>query len=208
MEKFTTVTAVAAPIMRVNIDTDIIIPSREMKRVSKKGLSNGLFAGWRYSTQDAREKNPEFILNQPQYLGTQILITGENFGCGSSREHAVWALAEYGIRAIIAPSFSAIFRSNCIQNGLLPVILPASEVAALATLAVGGSMGIFTIDLLEQTITDPQKTIHHFNISPNQRQTLLDGLDPIDRTLTMKDAIENYEAAHLKEQPWLHLGNP
>lgn len=206
MEKFSVVTAIAAPLMRVNIDTDIIIPSREMKRVSKKGLSNGLFAGWRYTDIDERVANPEFVLNQPAYLGTQIIIAGENFGCGSSREHAVWALAEYGIRAVIAPSFSAIFYSNCIQNGVLPVTLPAVEVSALAKQAAGGSSGIFTIDLLAQQITDPTGHTHAFKISANHRQTLLDGLDPIDRTLTLKASIEDFEQKHYAGNAWAKLG--
>lgn len=191
--------------MRVNIDTDIIIPSREMKRVSKKGLSNGLFAGWRYLDIDARTPDPAFVLNKPAYLGTQLLITGENFGCGSSREHAVWALTEYGIRAVIAPSFSAIFQGNCIQNGVLPIVLPAQEVADLAKLAVGGSGGIFTIDLPRQKIIDPTGQIHDFEISPNQRQALLDGLDPIDRTLALKDRIEQFEAHRFATHPWAKL---
>lgn len=206
VEKFSVITAIAAPLMRVNIDTDIIIPSREMKRVSKKGLSNGLFAGWRYTDIDERIANPEFVLNQPAFLGTQIIIAGENFGCGSSREHAVWALAEYGIRAVIAPSFSAIFYSNCIQNGVLPVVLPADEVSALARQAVGGSSGIFTIDLLAQQITDPTGQIHAFKISANHRQTLLDGLDPIDRTLTLNASIEDFEKKHYANHAWAKLG--
>ncbi len=205
MEKFTKITAIAAPVMRTNIDTDIIIPSREMKRVSKKGLSNGLFAGWRYSDIDARTPNPEFVLNKPGYFGTQILIAGENFGCGSSREHAVWALAEYGIRAIIAPSFSAIFQSNCIQNGLLPITLSSDDVTGLADQASGGSAGVFSVDLLENTITDPASRIHPFKIGTNQRQTLLDGLDPIDRTLKMKSEIERFELAHFNENSWADL---
>lgn len=205
MEKFTRITAIAAPLMRVNIDTDTIIPSREMKQVSKKGLSIGLFAGWRYSNIDARVKDSAFELNQPQYLGTQILITGENFGCGSSREHAVWALVEYGIRVIIAPSFSAIFHSNCIQNGLLPVTLPVEEVADLARQAVGGSTGIFTVDLLEQLIIDPADTAHSFTLSSNQRQTLLDGLDPIDNTLKLRDKIDGFETERLDAHPWARI---
>ncbi len=205
MEKFTSITAIAAPLMRVNIDTDIIIPSREMKRVSKKGLSIGLFAGWRYEDIDARKQNPDFVLNQPKYLGTQILIAGENFGCGSSREHAVWALAEYGIRTIIAPSFSAIFESNCIQNGLLPVTLQADQVAVLADLAIGGAAGIFTVDLVAQTISDPTGQIHAFKVSDNKRQTLMDGLDPIARTLMVEDQIKAFEQKRFTTHPWARL---
>lgn len=205
MEKFTRISAIAAPLVRENIDTDIIIPSREMKRVSKKGLSNGLFAGWRYSDMDARTPDPDFILNNPAYLGTQVLIAGENFGCGSSREHAVWALAEYGIRAIVAPSFSAIFRSNCIQNGLLPITAAANDISRLAAQAVGGSDGIFTVDLIAQEIQLPDGEKLPFEISKQDRQTLIDGLDPIDRTLQLADLISAFEAARLDANPWIDL---
>lgn len=205
MEKFTRISAIAAPLVRENIDTDIIIPSREMKRVSKKGLSNGLFAGWRYSDMEARTPDPEFILNNPAYLGTQILVVGKNFGCGSSREHAVWALAEYGIRTIVAPSFSAIFRSNCIQNGVLPIAVTNSEVLRLAEQAIGGSNGIFTVDLLAQEILLPDGDKLAFEISKQDRQTLLDGLDPIDRTLQLSDQISAFEASRFAAHPWVSL---
>ena len=132
MLKFDVLTAVAAPLLRANVDTDAIIPSREMKSVSKTGLAAGLFAGWRYTQIGGREPDPDFVLNQPAYAGAQVLLAGENFGCGSSREHAVWALLEFGIRAIIAPSFAPIFRMNCVRNGILPVCLPAATIAALA----------------------------------------------------------------------------
>ncbi|MBO6505917.1 MAG: 3-isopropylmalate dehydratase small subunit [Kordiimonadaceae bacterium] len=205
MEKFTRISAIAAPIVRENIDTDIIIPSREMKHVSKKGLSDGLFAGWRYSDMDARTPEPDFVLNDPAYLGTQILIVGENFGCGSSREHAVWALAEYGIRAIAAPSFSAIFRSNCIQNGVLPIAVDKTEIGRLAEQAVGGSNGIFTVDLLEQKILMPSGEKLTFDISQQDRQSLIDGLDPIDRTLQLSDQISAFEASRIGANPWVDL---
>jgi 3-isopropylmalate/(R)-2-methylmalate dehydratase small subunit len=129
MEPVRLLTAVAAPLLRANIDTDTIIPSREMKSVAKTGLAAGLFAGWRYTAIGGREPNPEFVLNQPAYAGTRILLGGENFGCGSSREHAVWALHEYGIRAVIAPSFAPIFFGNCVRNGIVPVVLPAAQIA-------------------------------------------------------------------------------
>lgn len=205
METFTHISAVAAPLMRVNIDTDIIIPSREMKRVSKKGLSDGLFAGWRYTDPAARSPDPEFVLNDPRYLSTQILIAGANFGCGSSREHAVWALAEYGIRAIIAPSFSAIFYNNCISNGILPVELPEAMVDALAMEAVGGSSGVFGIDLQEKQITPPDGSSVPFEIEATARQILLDGLDPIERTLNRADAITAFEAKRFTANPWAKL---
>ena len=131
MDKFTRLTAVAAPLLRINVDTDAIIPSREMKRVSKEGLSEGLFAGWRYLSPGSREENPDFILNREPYRSAQILISGANFGCGSSREHAVWALHEWGIRCVIAPSFGAIFHGNCVRNGILPVVLAEDVVERL-----------------------------------------------------------------------------
>ena len=132
MLKFDVLTAVAAPLLRANVDTDAIIPSREMKTVSKTGLAAGLFAGWRYTQIGGREPDSDFVLNQPAYAGAQVLLAGENFGCGSSSEHAVWALLEFGIRAIAAPSFAPIFRMNCVRNGILPVCLPAATIAALA----------------------------------------------------------------------------
>ncbi len=132
MEKFNRHEGVAAPLLRSNVDTDAIIPSREMKRVSKEGLGEGLFAGWRYLDVAAREHNPEFILNQPGYEGASILLSGPNFGCGSSREHAVWALREFGFRAVIAPGFGAIFASNCLRNGILPLVLGEAQIAAIA----------------------------------------------------------------------------
>lgn len=132
MEKFTRLTAIAAPLLRINIDTDAIIPSREMKRVSKLGLSEGLFAGWRYQSPGSRAENPDFILNREPYRKAQILLSGLNFGCGSSREHAVWALHEWGIRAIIAPSFGSIFQGNCVRNGIVPVILDNAVIETLA----------------------------------------------------------------------------
>ena len=132
MEPFTDLTAVAAPLIRANVDTDAIIPSREMKSVSKSGLADGLFAGWRYREIGGRDPDPAFVLNRPEYAGARILLGGENFGCGSSREHAVWALVEFGIRAIVAPSFSPIFYGKCVRNGLLPIRLPAEVIATLA----------------------------------------------------------------------------
>ena len=131
-EKFEQHRGVAAPMVQANIDTDAIIPSREMKRVSKQGLGEGLFAGWRYSEVGGREPNPDFVLNRPEYRGCSILLAGPNFGCGSSREHAVWALKEFGIRAILAPSFGAIFANNCIRNGLLPLVIDEAVIAAIA----------------------------------------------------------------------------
>lgn len=205
MEKFLTLSAIAAPIMRVNIDTDIIIPSREMKRVSKKGLSDGLFAGWRYRGPDTRDLNPDFVLNEPRYLGTQILIAGDNFGCGSSREHAVWALSEYGIRCVIAPSFSAIFFNNSIQNGILPVVLESSVVDRLAEQAIGGLEGTFFVDLPNNFVRAPSGDEFTFDLTASQRTTLLEGLDPIDRTLKQAAEIEAFEASDRQARPWVYI---
>lgn len=205
MEKFITLSAIAAPIMRVNIDTDIIIPSREMKQVSKKGLSSGLFAGWRYLDMETREPDPGFILNDPAYFGTQILLAGDNFGCGSSREHAVWALIEYGIRVIIAPSFSSIFLGNCIQNGLLPIVLPKADVNNLRKQAVGGAEGVFTVDLENQTITAPDNKTLTFYIPANHRRALMDGLDLVDQTLLVQKDIEAFEQKRFSTHPWAAL---
>lgn len=205
MEKFITLSAVAAPLMRVNIDTDIIIPSREMKRVSKKGLSDGLFAGWRYADPNTRELNPDFVLNKPNYLGTQIIIAGDNFGCGSSREHAVWALSEHGIRCVIAPSFSAIFFNNSIQNGVLPIVLSAADTEALANQAVGGAVGIFFVDLPNNLVRAPGGDEYHFTLTEGQKSTLLEGLDPIDRTLQLEEEIKSFEAKDRKARPWVYI---
>lgn len=205
MEKFLTLSAIAAPIMRVNIDTDIIIPSREMKQVSKKGLSDGLFAGWRYQGPDTRDLNPDFVLNEPRYLGTQILIAGDNFGCGSSREHAVWALSEYGIRCVIAPSFSAIFFNNSIQNGILPVVLDAAIVERLAVQATGSLEGTFFVDLPNALVRAPNDEEFTFELTDSQRTTLLEGLDPIDRTLRYASEIDAFEAEDKTARPWVYI---
>jgi 3-isopropylmalate/(R)-2-methylmalate dehydratase small subunit len=152
MEPFKSHRGIVAVLDRANVDTDAIIPSREMKSVSKSGLAEGLFAGWRYTQIGGREPNPDFVLNQPAYAGAQILLAGENFGCGSSREHAVWALLEFGIRAILAPSFSPVFRLNCVRNGLLPVRLPPASIAALAeSVATAPQARRITVDLMSKT---------------------------------------------------------
>jgi len=195
MKPFTQHSGVAAPILRVNVDTDAIIPSREMKTVSKAGLADGLFAGWRYLTQGKRDINPDFVLNQDSYKGATILLSGENFGCGSSREHAVWALAEYGIRAVIAPTFGAIFYNNCIKNGLLPIELPDDTVRALAAQVERDPQAQqLAIDLEACTVTAQDGTQHSFSIAPTHQEMLLEGLDSIDMTLKMLPAIEAFEA--------------
>jgi len=201
MEKVTSIRSVAAPLVRANIDTDVIIPSREMKQVSKHGLSGGLFAGWRYLSFDDRLPNPEFILNQVAYSDASILLAGENFGCGSSREHAVWALKEYGIRAVIAPSFNGIFYTNCIRNGLLPIVLDAGKIASLSK----AQPALLTIDLLEKTITLADTSRVPFQIEPQHRHALLNGLDPIDQTLVMMDQINEFETQDQTQRSWAYL---
>jgi 3-isopropylmalate/(R)-2-methylmalate dehydratase small subunit len=206
MQRFERLTSVAAPLLRANVDTDAIIPSREMRSVAKSGLAEGLFAGWRYTAIGGREPNPQFVLNQPAYAGAQILLSGENFGCGSSREHAVWALLEFGIRAVIAPSFSPIFYSNCIRNGVLPVRLPAAAVAAIATtIAEDPQAQKLTVDLVERRVLAPDGRIHSFTIEPEAREMLLEGLDAIDLTFKSRDDIAAFETRDRLQRPWVYL---
>ena len=206
MAKFTTLSAIAAPIMRINIDTDIIIPSREMKRVSKQGLSEGLFANWRYTEPGGREEDPDFILNQAPYSDAQIILSGENFGCGSSREHAVWALAEWGIRCIVAPSFGAIFQGNCVRNGILPVVLDNSVVESLAAqVEQNPAENLIVVDLQTRELTAPDGVRHAFQISPADREMLMDGLDAIAVTMKRDDEILAFQARDRLKRPWVYL---
>jgi 3-isopropylmalate/(R)-2-methylmalate dehydratase small subunit len=206
MRRFDVLTAVAAPLIRANVDTDAIIPSREMKSVSKHGLAAGLFAGWRYTEIGGREPDPQFVLNRPEYAGAQILLSGENFGCGSSREHAVWALLEYGIRCIIAPSFSPIFQMNCVRNGILPVRLPATAIAALAdSVAADPQARRLTADLVRQVVTGPDGSEHAFEMEPESREMLLEGLDAIDLTLKQRSTIDAFTQSDRAARPWIYL---
>src|SRR5512143_1487074 len=180
MEPFTTLTAVAVPLIRANVDTDAIIPSREMKTVSKVGLADGLFAGWRYTAIGGRERNPDFVLNDPAYEGARILLSGPNFGCGSSREHAVWALAEYGFRAIVAESFSPIFHGNCVRNGVVPVELPGQAIQRIADqVREAPQERRVTVDLLRCAVVAPDGEASAFRIDGEAREMLLEGLDAI-----------------------------
>jgi 3-isopropylmalate/(R)-2-methylmalate dehydratase small subunit len=206
MEKFTTLTAIAAPLLRINIDTDAIIPSREMKKVAKTGLAEGLFAGWRYRDPGSREENPQFILNQPPYRHAQILLTGMNFGCGSSREHAVWALREWGVRAILAPSFGAIFQGNCVRNGILPVVLGEAVIDHFAArVAQDPERCQVTIDLVRCEVSLPGETAHTFQIATSDREMLLEGLDAIALTMKRDDEILAYQARDRLRRPWIYL---
>ena len=204
MQPFTKHQGVAAPLLQANIDTDAIIPSREMRRVSKRGLSIGLFANWRYADPKARTPAPDFVLNQPAYAAASILLCGANFGCGSSREHAVWALAEFGIRALVAPSFGAIFQKNCIANGLLPAVLPEAQVrAAAAWVRKSPQTNRPTLDLAAGTLAANWRM--RFRIRPADRTKLLQGLDPITHTLTQTDGIKAFEDARFQAFPWARL---
>jgi len=206
MKPFTVHTGVVAAILRNNIDTDAIIPSREMTSVGKTGLANGLFANWRYRDVATREPEPDFILNRTNQLGTSILLAGHNFGCGSSREHAVWALAEWGIRAVVAPSFGAIFFDNCIRNGLLPVVLPEADVHSLAAAVEKDPQGCqLTLDLERGRLYGAGGIKHDIIIGREHRELLLSGLDPIVRTLQMLPRIEAFEAEDRQRFSWLYL---
>jgi 3-isopropylmalate/(R)-2-methylmalate dehydratase small subunit len=206
VEKFTRLTAVAAPLLRINVDTDAIIPSREMKKVGKTGLAGGLFAGWRYLAPGSRDEDPAFVLNQPPYRSARILLAGLNFGCGSSREHAVWALHEWGIRCVIAPSFGAIFYGNCVRNGILPVVLDNAQVEALAAEVARDPARPVTVDLTSCAITTPDGGTLAFEVPPADRDVLLEGLDGIAVTLKRGAAIDAFAAADRERRPWIYLG--
>lgn len=206
LKPFTKHTGVAAALLQANIDTDAIIPSREMKLVSKKGLGEGLFAAWRYKLPGSREINPDFLLNKPEQAGTSILLGGANFGCGSSREHAVWALAEYGIRCIIAPGFGSIFYNNCIGNGLLPVTLPEDDIEHLAqSIAANPRTQRITVDLKALRVISPDGKEFSFTIENDARELLLKGLDQIGATLQFKTQIDEFEAADQCRRGWAYL---
>ena len=200
---------VCAPIPVDNVDTDQIIPSREMKRVSKQGLGEGLFAGWRYVYDDMKKVGlrDDFVLNQPQYAATSIILSGKNFGCGSSREHAVWALHDYGIRAVIAESFGRIFRRNCARNGLLPIELDANDIEVLENeTSEDPQAQRVLIDLREQTVQSPGGSEFSFSIDEADRQMLLNGLDYIEYTLQFADEIKAFKEKDRAARPWAHLG--
>ena len=204
MEKFIRHEGVAAPLLRANVDTDAIIPSREMKHVSKSGLGEGLFAGWRYLSQGGRDRDPDFVLNQPGYEDTSILLSGNNFGCGSSREHAVWALKEFGVRAIIAPGYGAIFSSNCVNNGLLPLQLAESEIAEIARwVAMEPAYNRVLIDLPAQRV-EAGGWVYDFNIEPGVKRMLVEGLDAIAVTQDRWDKIQAFHLQRKELRPWLY----
>jgi 3-isopropylmalate/(R)-2-methylmalate dehydratase small subunit len=211
MEPFRIVTGLVAPLDRANVDTDAIIPKQFLKSIKRSGFGPNLFDAWRYLDRGEpgqdnarRPQNPDFVLNDPRYRGAQILLARRNFGCGSSREHAPWALQDYGFRAIVAPSFADIFYNNCFKNGLLPIVLTLHEVDRLFgdTAAFPGFR--LTIDLDRQTVaTADGATVFGFEIEPFRKHCLINGLDDIGLTLTHADEIRAFEAKRLAAQPWL-----
>lgn len=203
-EAFRTLDSAAIPLMRDNVDTDAIIPSREMRTVSKQGLAEGLFAGWRYLAIGGREPDGRFVLNDPRRRGARILLAGWNFGCGSSREHAVWALAEFGFRAIIAKSFNPIFFNNCIANGILPVVLPGEVVDEIADVVEKSPQTHLRVDLIEQDVSIHGAGRWSFGIEFEARQGLIEGLDAIAQTLKIKDVIEQFREADRSARPWIY----
>lgn len=199
MKQFTILHSRAVPLLRDNVDTDAIIPSREMKTTGRTGLADGLFASWRYSDVDARTPDRSFTLNDARAKGATILLGGANFGCGSSREHAVWALMEYGIECIIAPSFAPIFKANCLRNGLLVFELPADVIAEMAWADV-------QVDLRQQQVKAHSQS-HGFTIDAEVRTMLLEGLDAIDLTLTQDAAIAAWLEQDRGNRPWVYLAD-
>ncbi len=193
MEPFTKLSGLAAPLDRVNMDTDQIIPKQFLKRIERTGFGQFLFFDWRYEA-DGKTPNPAFELNRPQYAGASILITGKNFGCGSSREHAPWALADYGFKAILAPSYADIFYNNCFKNGMLPITLPEETINGLLERAKTPGYTM-TVDLENQTVTDTQGFLAAFDVDPFRRHCLLNGLDDIGLTLQHEPDITAYEVS-------------
>jgi len=202
MEKFTTLRGVAAPLPMINVDTDAIIPKQFLKTLTRTGLGKHLFTDMRYN-DDGSEK-PGFVLNRPPYRETSILVAGENFGCGSSREHAPWSLLDFGIRCVIAPSYADIFFNNCFKNGILPIVLPQAEVDKLMADAEKGANAMLTVDLEAQEITRPDGETIAFEVEPFRKHCLLNGLDDIGLTLQKADAIDAYEARQRTTAPWLY----
>ena len=211
MQKFTLHQGIVAPMDRENVDTDAIIPKQFLKSIKKTGFGPNLFDEWRYLDQpgepgvpeSARQPNPDFVLNQARYQGASILLARKNFGCGSSREHAPWALEQYGFRAIIAPSFADIFFNNCFKNGLLPIVLPEATVAQLFDEVAAFTGYQLTIDLERQVIVRPQGEEIPFDVVPFRKYCLLNGFDDIGLTLRHADKIKSFEAERLATKPWL-----
>jgi 3-isopropylmalate/(R)-2-methylmalate dehydratase small subunit len=200
MEKFTTLTGIAAPMPLVNIDTDMIIPKQFLKTIQRSGLGKNLFDEMRY-TLDGQEI-PDFVLNQPAYRSAEILIAGDNFGCGSSREHAPWALLDFGIRCVISTSFADIFYNNCFKNGILPIVMPQDVVDALMADARRGANARITVDLEAQTVTASDGQTYGFDVDGHRKHCLINGLDDIGLTLEKAAAIDSYETRTATLRPW------
>ena len=201
MDKFTKLTGVAAPLPIVNVDTDMIIPKQYLKTIKRTGLGKGLFSEQRY--KDDGSENPDFVLNKPSYRKAKILVAGDNFGCGSSREHAPWALADFGIRCVISTSFGDIFYNNCFKNGLLPIRVSHEELDKLFDDADRGSNATLTIDLENQEIRGPDGGAIKFEIDPFRKHCMLNGLDDIGLTMQKGKSIDVFEAKEKAERPWL-----
>ncbi len=203
MDKFDKLTSAAAPMNMINIDTDMVIPKQFLKTIARTGLGKNLFHEMRYD--DDGNEVADFVLNQPAYRNAKILVADENFGCGSSREHAPWALLDFGITCIIAPSFADIFYNNCFKNGILPIKLPKEDWIKVMDDASRGANATLTIDLQNQTISGPDGGEVHFEIDPFKKKCLLEGLDDIGLTMKNDDKIEDFEGARKTQQPWLNI---
>ena len=201
MDKFTTLDGIAAPLRIINVDTDMVIPQQYLKTIKRTGLGKGLFSEMRY--KDDGSENPDFVLNKPAYRKAQILVAGENFGCGSSREHAPWALLDFGIRCVIAPSFADIFYNNCFKNGILPIKLPQEIVDKLMDDAMRGSNARISVDLETLEIRGPDGGMVKFEVDEFRRQCLLNGWDDIGLTLRDEEKISAYEKRHKQDAPWI-----
>ena len=201
MDKFTTLTGVAAPLPIINIDTDMIIPKQYLKTIKRTGLGSALFAEMRYN-EDGSEK-PDFVLNKPAYRESRIVIAGDNFGCGSSREHAPWALLDFGIRCVISTSFADIFYNNCFKNGILPIVVTPGQLELLLDDAERGSNATLTVDLENQPISGPDGGSIQFDIDPGRKQVLLEGLDDIAMTLQKDATIGGFETKMAENRPWV-----
>ncbi len=200
MEKFTTLTGVAAPLPIVNVDTDMIIPKQFLKTIKRTGLKDGLFYEMRWS---ADGKKLDFVLDRPAYQNSKIIVAGPNFGCGSSREHAPWALLDFGIRCVIAESFADIFYNNCFKNGILPIKLPREDIAKLMDDAERGANAVVTVDLVNQEIKGPDGGTVKFEIDAFRKKCLIEGMDDIGQTMQSGETIEGFESQRKASQPWL-----
>lgn len=210
MQAFTQLNGLVVPLDRANVDTDAIIPKQFLKSIKRSGFGPNAFDEWRYldhgepgMDNSKRQTNPDFVLNQARYQGASVLLARENFGCGSSREHAPWALEDYGFRVIIAPSFADIFFNNCFKNGMLPIVLSADDVDTLFKETEASEGYKLNIDLSEQSITSPSGNLYKFEVDPFRKHCLLNGLDDIGLTMQHQDAIKAFEAKHKVAQPWL-----